>query len=770
MEVSTKHQFQDEWFAKALLDYQIIEKDFIDELRARFADHDYFMDVLIDNDHLKEDDITVFIENVLQIPFVNLDEMQVNSNALNQIPENICDKYQVFPFNMREDHIAVAFINPFDLEAEKEIAYLTGKFVKTFFAFRKQVKRKIEEFYSPDKFIDNLVDRANIEKSVQFADDNSEQGKSSVVKLVSLIIGDAIEQEASDIHVEPKDKLVAVRYRVDGILRNILEVPKSVHASLVSRIKIISNLNIAESRKPQDGKAKVIHDETDIDLRISILPTNFGEKVVIRILDNRKAKVSFQQLGIRGRNLELLNQCFTKTQGMILVTGPTGSGKTTTLYAALNRIRNTTNNILTIEDPIEYMMENVNQVQVNEKAGITFASALRSFLRQDPDVILVGEIRDQQTAEIGIQASLTGHLVLSTLHTNDSLGAITRMSDMGVDIYKVASSLEAVIAQRLVRMLCSNCKTTHQPDDVEKKLVPFISQLGLKPKFYHGPGCQKCGYTGYKGRIAVYEILMIDDELKDLIGSGASIHQIRKKAKKKGFVNLYEDALKHIAEGNTDYKEVLRVISPGDMENDEQAKDAISEKLSGENLENLNKNNADSKKVSKSSKDNGSINSNSESGNGEIDDHNENKPTTVLLVEDSSGMRKMVRILVDKKTDWKLLEAEDGVKALELINKEKPDAIVLDIMMPKMDGYEFLQHLRDNLSTAAIPVMVLTALSGSENEVKSFNLGADDYISKPYNPHVLLARIKRMLLRSKNGFTEKKKEKKQTSNLNLKLV
>jgi len=772
MEVNTQHKFKDEWLAKALLDYQIISEEFVEELRARYGDREYFEDVLIENNYLTPDDITTFVENVLQIPVVNLDEIVVNTTAIEQLPENFCQKHQVFPFNMKEDHIAVAFANPFDLEAEKEITYITGKFVKTFFSFKDQIKRKIEEYYSPDKFIDKLVDRADSNNAVEIAGSQGNVHDSSVVKLVSLIIGDAIKQEASDIHIEPKEKVVVVRYRVDGVLRNILEVPKSVHSSLVSRIKIISNLNIAETRKPQDGKAKVIHNGTDVDLRISILPTNFGEKVVIRILDKRKAQVSFKELGLSGRNLALLESCFSKTQGMILVTGPTGSGKTTTLYAALNRIRNTANNILTIEDPIEYMIEGINQVQVNEKAGITFASALRSFLRQDPDVILVGEIRDHETAEIAIQAALTGHLVLSTLHTNDALSAITRLEDMGIDIYKIAASLEAIIAQRLVRTLCTQCKKEVEPDEVEKKLIPFINRLGLEPKFYHSTGCQHCGFTGYKGRIGVYEILLLDEELKNKIASGTSVYQIRKIARKKGFRNLYEDALQHIATGLTDYKEVLRVIDPCNMGNDMEQKSAeiktcAPTEIIVENLETP----GDGKSTPGHSIPQITIPGN-RSQRDEVTETEpeDNRPPTILIAEDSAGMRKMVKVLLEKKTDWKILEAEDGLKALEIVNKTKPDLIVLDIMMPNMDGYEFLKHLRQNLSTAAIPVLLLTALNGPDHEVKGFELGADDYLNKPYNPNVLLARIKRLLLRSNRRFFKENTSEPDNKKIELKLV
>ena len=747
MEIRTAHRFKDEWLAKALVDYEIVDNSFVDELRVRHADEEYLADVLIKNKHLLREDIAEFVENILQIPYVDLKNVEVDPKAVEQVPEEVCQRFLVFPFELKDDYISVAFSNPFDLDAEREIAYLSSKFVKTYFAFNEDIREKIAEYYSPDKLIDKLVDRANVDKAVKIADEGKDKKESSVVKLVALIIGDAIDQEASDIHIEPKEKVVVVRYRIDGILRTILEIPKSIHNSLVSRIKILSNLDIAETRKPQDGKATVFHEGAEIDLRISVLPTTFGEKVVIRILDSRKAKVSFEELGLQGKNLELIEQVFSKTQGIILVTGPTGSGKTTTLYAALNRIRNNTNNILTIEDPIEYVLEGVNQVQVNEKAGVTFASALRSFLRQDPDVILVGEIRDRETAEIAIQASLTGHLVLSTLHTNDALGAITRLQDMGIGAYKIASSLEAVIAQRLVRKLCKECKKISPPSEEEKKLIPFIRQMGYEPKFYHAEGCQSCGYTGYKGRIGVYEILIIDDEIKELISSGAPANVIKKMARKKGFRTLYEDALEHIAKGITDLKEVMRVISKASSLQVEQKGETTQSPAKPTTP--VEKEAATPWEVSEPNSEPGQMPS---AGETEEDHEPPRKVPRILLVEDNEGMRKLARTLISKKTNWELYEAADGAQALELVNKVRPDLIVLDIMMPNMNGYEFLEKIRQNLATATIPVLILTALDSYENEVKGFSLGADDYLTKPYNINVLLARMKRLLMKNRPHF------------------
>ena len=760
MEVQTTHKFRDEWLAKALIDHQILDDNLYQELLFRFSEEEYFIDVLTENDYLSMSEIALFIKDVLQIATVNLDQVDIESDIIELVPEELCHRFELMPFSMSSGNVInIATSNPSDLDCEKVLENTTGKYVKIYFAFKDQIQRKISEYYSPDKYIDSIVDRANIQKKIKIGTDKtSDQDASSVVKLLNLILGDAIDKDASDIHIEPKDKSVQVRFRIDGVLRNILEVPKTTHQSLISRIKIISNLDIAETRKPQDGKSKISADNRDVDLRISILPTNFGEKAVIRILDKRKANVSFPALGIRGKNLELLEECFEFKQGIVLVTGPTGSGKTTTLYAALNRIRSTTNNILTIEDPIEYMIEGINQVQVNEKAGVTFATALRSFLRQDPDVMLVGEIRDKETADIAVQAALTGHLVLSTVHTNDTFSTVTRLMDMGVNSAKVSDSVQAIIAQRLVRRLCTECRTSRELKEKEKKLVPLLQKLGYPTRFYQSKGCASCGFTGYKGRIGIYEILILDNQIKDSIANGSSISQIRSVARKKGFRSLYEDALSLITDGTTDYDEVFRVINP-DNESKELSKvdlveqDHTSDPKQGEQLDQT------PNQISQ-----------------QFGDHIDilEIPKKILMVEDAREMRILVKKLIEKKTKWEFYEAEDGKKALEIINKVKPDVIVLDAMMPNMDGFEFLKHLRNDLATATIPVIMLTAIKEVETEVKGLELGADDFLNKPFNAKILFARIKRLLVRSpvkQIGDTQSgSKSTNSGTNLNFKLV
>jgi len=724
MNISGKRTFKDDWLAQALLYYQIIDKSLYQELLQRYAAKSYLFDVMVEKNYLSAQDISEFIESALKITAINLEQTKIDPAALEGVPEEVCHKYLFIPVAVKGNEIHIASFNPSNLNAEQEIESLTGKYVKTFFAFKDQIQQKITAHYSPDKLIDSLVGGNKKRSKIRIPGEETVGTISPVVKLVNQIFADAIDGGSSDIHIEPKEHTADVRIRIDGVLQNLIEIPKAIYPSLVSRIKIISDLNIAETRKPQDGKAKIYVDEADVDLRVSALPTNYGEKVVIRILDRRSAAVSLDKMGIRGKNRELLETCFKFKQGMVLVTGPTGSGKSTTLYAAINRIKSTSNNILTVEDPIEYNMEGINQVQVNVKAGVTFASALRSFLRQDPDVILVGEVRDGETAEIAIQAAQTGHLVLSTLHTNDTFATITRLRDMGVDKFKITESLQAVVAQRLVRRLCPDCKAKVDEEHIDPKLQYMLDSAPGDGDIYEAKGCQTCSFTGYKGRVGIYEILILDSTLKTKINSGAPLTELRTLAKKNGFQNLFEDALSLISEGITDYNEVLRTVNPDSNKNSDNK--LASQKVQQE--KELAKPEHEAPVVSKPEPV-----------------PEAPRPTRILIVEDYEVSRKMLRVMVEKHTEWEVEEAEDGVDALEKIKKSIPDVILLDIMMPRMDGYELLQHLRAEPETMDVPVLILTGMKTSESEVKSLEMGGDDYLTKPIRREVLIARVKRIL-------------------------
>ncbi|MEJ2053420.1 MAG: ATPase, T2SS/T4P/T4SS family, partial [Calditrichaceae bacterium] len=488
----------------------------------------------------------------------------------------------------------------------------------------------------------------------------------------------------------------------------------------------ISNLDIAETRKPQDGQAKVTRGNASIDLRISILPMSYGEKVVIRILDSRKGSIPLEKLGISGENLQKLNRVLDLRQGIILATGPTGSGKTTTLYAALNRIKSPEMNILTIEDPIEYSIEDINQVQVNIKAGITFASALRSFLRQDPDVILVGEIRDPETAEISIQAALTGHLVLSTVHTNSALETITRLIDIGIDRYKVTSALSGVIGQRLVRKVCTSCREEVNTANIDEHFLKKIRDYHLPEKIYKSKGCAKCDFTGYKGRVGLYEILILDAEIKSKIEQSAPIAEIEKAAVKKGFKNFSRSALELITSGVTDIAEVKRVITLeiGDdfeVKTESVKKPEISSSKQVES-KGIDVNKTIEEKIAIKKK--------------------------ILVVDDNKIMQKMVKTLLLKENKYEVDGASDGIEALEKIEKNIPDLIVLDVMMPRMDGYEVCKKLRESDKYADLPIIMLTSLDGKEDILKAFNMGVDDFISKPVDNNILSAKVASLLRRS----------------------
>jgi type IV pilus assembly protein PilB len=746
----SRHEFKDEWLAKSLVENGIIENDLLDQLRQQFGTAEYLTDVLIQNNFFTEDDLVAFVTKVLKVPFVNLDEARIQKKAVELVPEQIARKFEIFPFQMDDSTITIASANPFNLDAEKEVEFVAGRYVKTVFCHRRIIVSKLNEYYTPDKVIGDIVDKANID-----ADDVEAEGASMdeaesapIVKLVNMIISGAIDQDASDIHIEPLERAIVVRFRVDGVLRKIMEIPAQAGPALVSRIKIISNLDIAETRRPQDGKAKVRKSNRAIDLRVSTVPTPFGEKVVIRILDPAKAMVDLRKLGVQGENLEKFEKILSMKQGIVLVTGPTGSGKTTTLYACLNQLKQSGDtNIMTVEDPIEYMLPGINQVQVNEKAGVTFASALRAFLRQDPDVILVGETRDLETAQIAIQASLTGHLVFSTLHTNDALTTVTRLIDMGVEPHKVASSLSAVIAQRLVRRICSGCKVPVKPGPQEKKILPYLKKLGIKPQFAKGKGCNRCGFTGYKGRIALYEILMLDDELKDMIARGEPLLKIKKTARRKGFKTLYESAVMLIGQGVTDFKEVARVIQTTGQEEKDEEKPIAPPTQPVQTAQQTMPSQQPQAAAATPRPQEPLVQAPQERINPFVDDEPKRDKKLILIAEDTDSIRKMVKQLLMKKGGYDVIEAENGQIALDMINKHKPDMVILDIMMPELNGYEVLKAIRSSLATLTLPVIMLTALSNTKNELKGIELGADDYIVKPFNPEILLARVSRLFKR-----------------------
>ncbi len=530
---------------------------------ARKGPHDRIERILIEKGYVKERDVLEIIGEQLSIPVVDLSQVKIDPELLKLIPPKVVHRYRLIPIGKRNGAIQIATANAFDLYAFDELRMLTGTKVEPVLASEAEIQRVIRQYYGVGgQVVDQMLADTDIEVvsevDEQDADAIEEAQEATVVKLVNEILVEAIRDRASDVHIEPYEEQLRIRYRIDGVLHTT-NVPPQIRRfqnAIISRIKILSNLNIAEKRLPQDGGFKIKTGNREIDLRISIVPTAFGEGVVMRILDRQSVLLSMEDLGLTSVAHEGFNKLIHQPFGIILVTGPTGSGKTTTLYAALNSVKSDKIKILTIEDPVEYYLDGINQVQVKPKIGLTFASGLRSFLRHDPDVILVGEIRDLETAKTAINASLTGHLVFSTLHTNDALTANTRLLDMGVEPYLVASSIEGVLAQRLVRRICPDCKEAYEPDPAE-----LAADCNWEPgeEAWRGKGCRECRFTGYRGRMGIFELLMMDDELREMVVKHDSATQMLAVARRSGLKLMREDGWDKVRQGMTTIEEINRV-------------------------------------------------------------------------------------------------------------------------------------------------------------------------------------------------------------------
>lgn len=506
------------------------------------------------------------------VPFIDLGERAISPEILNTIPEPVARRYTVIPFEHKpsDNLLSVAMADPLDLQVIEFLEQKSGKRIKPFMGLESQIKSAIDLHYTHS--LGAEVSAALKEttgsavKTIKAERLGEIIREAPIAKIVSTLLEFAIRNKASDIHIEPQETRTRVRYRIDGILHEKLALPRSVHDAVVSRIKILSNMKIDEKRVPQDGRFNYQLGEDEVDLRVSTLPTVFGEKIVMRLLKKTGGIPSLNDLGLRGVALKNLEQVITRPHGIVLMTGPTGSGKTTTLYSILSKLNTTRVNIVTLEDPVEYQIPGINQVQINPQAGLTFANGLRSFLRQDPNIILVGEVRDNETAELAIQAALTGHLVFSTLHTNNAAGAIPRLLDMGVEGFLVSSALNAVAAQRIVRKICPTCKTQYAAEakiiqDIQKVLGPLAPQnlQSGQVQLSKGRGCSSCTDTGYIGRIGIFEVLPISDTVRKLVVERATSTDIEKQARAEGMITLLQDGYLKVLEGITTIEEVLRV-------------------------------------------------------------------------------------------------------------------------------------------------------------------------------------------------------------------
>jgi len=530
--------------------------------------------ILVRLNVITEDQLIAFLSKQYGIPSITLSQLDIDADVLKLVPAQIAKKYEVLPIKRTGNSLTLAMADPTNVFAVDDVGFMTNLQVIPVVAAQGAIRKALDRLYEAQgsgmaEVISEMEGTAGDVEVVEGDEESwakadifelkESADEAPVVRLVNMILVDAIRRGASDIHLEPYEKVFRVRFRVDGVLHEIMTPPKRLETALTSRVKIMSTMDIAERRLPQDGRIKLRYNQREIDFRVSTLPTIFGEKTVLRILDKESLQLDLTMLGFDPWSLEQFNKAIHQPYGMILITGPTGSGKTTTLYSAIHTINSPDVNIMTAEDPVEYNLKGVNQVQINEGIGRTFGAALRSFLRQDPDVILVGETRDLETAQIGIRAALTGHLVLSTLHTNDCPGTIARLLDMGIPPFLVSSALTLILAQRLGRKICKDCKQPYEAD--EESLVPYghVPQGLGKVQFYKGKGCHTCSFTGMKGRVAIYEVMPIGDELRELILRNAPTAEILQLALAQGMKTLRQNALQKVIDGVTTLEEVLRV-------------------------------------------------------------------------------------------------------------------------------------------------------------------------------------------------------------------
>src|SRR5438094_791341 len=657
--------FPDEWLAQSL---EGLTPQLLQELRGKSESGKTLWESLVAAKIATDAQIIDKVSHRFRLKVA--DPSKIDLTARDGVPEQLARRYRVLPLRLTDSYLELGTANPFDLDAEKALAFATAREIRLFLLAPSKISEKLDEIYKPERALDKLLEGmgdAAILTTIPDAPHPEELNVSEadasqkpVVRLVDMIISEGILSRASDIHVEPEEGGVAVRYRIDGVLRQVMKIPRQAGLPLISRIKIMSALDIADRLRPQDGRARVAVNGQPIDLRVSTLPAALGEKVVIRILDSRATVKSLDSLGLNANEIEAIKALLENHEGILLVTGPTGSGKTTTLYSCINLIKSEGVNIVTVEDPVEYRMQGIVQVQVQEKAGLTFASALRSILRQDPNVVLVGEIRDRETAQIAVQASLTGHLVLSTLHTNDAANAVTRLVDIGVEAYKIAAAAR---------------------------------RSGMKGLWDSGLEHVLRGESTLDELTRVVDIPQEDDQPPEATAGsrrstgGGKPHPASSYGAAVGFA------------------EPAHTAAPEELTHFELLEEPEPPRVSGPHGLPARK---------------------------------------VLLVDDEDSLRKVVKDLLERD-GYIVSEARDGVQALDQVDRVGPDIIVLDLNMPGLDGYGVLSHLRSRPATADIPVIVLTAKSDEDNEVRVFELGADDFLTKPFRARALSARLEAVL-------------------------
>jgi type IV pilus assembly protein PilB len=656
------------------------------------------------------------------------------------LPEAVARKHQVLALSANDRVIQIASADPRDLDLEQTLGFVTGRDVRFQIAPPHAIAARLDELYRPERAIERLLGGlapAQVEavEAAAPAQPNDATLEAPVAKLVDAMISDAVRDRASDIHAEPTDGGVVVRYRIDGVLREVMRLPQAAGGALVRRVKIWAKLDVTDPLRPHDGRASARIDGQMVDLRVSTIPVaRRGEKVVIRILDQSNVRGTLADLGLPPHELSQVERLLGYREGMVLVTGPTGSGKTTSLYAMLNQLKTGKVNIVTVEDPVEYDVGGISQIQVNDAQGLTFARALRSVLRQDPDIVLVGEIRDLETAVTAVQAGFSGHFVLSTLHTNDAPSAVVRLRDMGIDAFKVASVLKGVVAQRLVRRLCTVCAEAVPLDAIPPEAQPPANRAGTV-QIRRAVGCRACNGLGYRGRIAVLEVMPVDEHVARLIEGGALPDALASAARKIGMRTLWESGLERVWAGITSLEELTRVLGERVHEDDSSGIDTAPAEAPAEAAPTSGSELSPRAAVAArpSTPANGAT-STDPSG------------LRLLIADDDPQMRRLIRGVLQRE-GYVIDEANDGLDALDIVERGGIDLVILDYDMPRLDGLGVLEELRAQVRTATLPVIMLTARN-DEIEEKALDLGAQDYLTKPVQTRSLLARVKAVLKRA----------------------
>jgi type II secretory ATPase GspE/PulE/Tfp pilus assembly ATPase PilB-like protein len=735
---------RDEWLIPVLS--KLIDAS---QLEAVRAGTDSYWLTAVASGYTTDEDILTALAARFRMPIADLSTSSAAARAV--VTEALARRHQIIPLLLTDAAIEIAIANPNDFDCERSLGFATGRQVRMSLASPTAIADELDALYQPEVAVDHLLEDAMGSSGIETVEEDApgdggfdlgaeKASARPIVRLVDHILSEGITKRASDIHLEAQESGVQVTYRIDGVLRPAMKIPRAAGVPLVSRIKIMSGLDIADRLRPQDGRARVSVDGKRIDLRVSTLPASTGEKVVIRILDSSTTVLELGALGLRASDAERVGQLINLREGIILVTGPTGSGKTTTLYSSLRTIQSRGVNIVTVEDPVEYKLNGIVQVQVNEKAGLTFAAALRSILRQDPDVVLIGEIRDRETAGIAIQASLTGHLVLSTLHTNDAAGSVARLLDIGIESYKIGAALKGVVAQRLVRRLCPSCREPVTAD-IPAKFGRWIPAGALT---YTAKGCSECGDTGYRGRLAVMEVLVSTSEVERRISAGESVERIADAARGGGMQGLWDAGIEHVLEGNTDLTELLRVVEVPALREPYRPDPARGRTPFSTEVIRSRPPTGQQAAIQRDPPRGPLSGGAFELALDLLPVPGASAQSRILLAESDLELRREMREALEG-AGFAVVEVGDGIAALEEIDHSAPDIAVIVAGLARLDGLGVLARLRTRLQTASLPVVLLSEKTDEDTEVRAFEAGVSDFVARPVRHRAFAARLKAMV-------------------------